>query len=154
MSTRAYPTSRKLIDLLGDIAIISLTYIVLALILVNRQSLVTHIVLYSGMLPLAVVLSIGLFIIYGLYTLQYKRFSEIIISLFVSLIAVFFIIMAISFLFNYSYYSRILLISSTVVQFILLICPFCFNNFVRYCNKLQWVEDSFKFCNYKICKQN
>ena len=121
MSTRAYPTSRKLIDLLGDIAIISLTYIVLALVLVNRQSLVTHIVLYSGMLPLAVVLSIGLFIIYGLYTLQYKRFSEIIISLFVSLIAVFFIIMAISFLFNYSYYSRILLIASTAVQFVLLI---------------------------------
>lgn len=121
MSTRAYPTSRKLIDLLGDVAIISLTYIVLALLLVNRQALATHIILYSGMLPLAVVLSIGLFIIYGLYTLQYKRFSEIIISLFVSLIAVFFIIMAISFLFNYSYYSRILLISSTVVQFILLI---------------------------------
>jgi FlaA1/EpsC-like NDP-sugar epimerase len=121
MSTRAYPTSRKLIDLLGDVAIISLTYIVLALLLVNRQALATHIVLYSGMLPLAVILSIGLFIIYGLYTLQYKRFSEIIISLFVSLIAVFFIIMAISFLFNYSYYSRILLISSTVVQFILLI---------------------------------
>lgn len=71
MSTRAYPTSRKLIDLLGDVAIISLTYIVLALLLVNRQALVTHIVLYSGMLPLAVVLSIGLFIIYGLYTLQY-----------------------------------------------------------------------------------
>lgn len=71
MSTRAYPTSRKLIDLLGDVAIISMTYIVLALLLVNRQVLVMHIVLYSGMLPLAVVLSIGLFIIYGLYTLQY-----------------------------------------------------------------------------------
>lgn len=79
MSTRAYPTSRKLIDLLGDVAIISLTYIVLALLLVNRQTLVTHIVLYSGMLPLAVVLSIGLFIIYGLYTLQYisKSISKI-----------------------------------------------------------------------------
>ena len=79
MSTRAYPTSRKLIDLLGDVAIISLTYIVLALLLVNRQALVMHIVLYSGMLPLAVVLSIGLFIIYGLYTLQYisKSISKI-----------------------------------------------------------------------------
>lgn len=79
MSTRAYPTSRKLIDLLGDVAIISLTYIVLALLLVNRQALVTHIVLYSGMLPLAVILSIGLFIIYGLYTLQYisKSISKI-----------------------------------------------------------------------------
>ena len=120
MSTRAYPTSRKLIDLLGDVAIISLTYIVLALVLVNRQSLVTHIVLYSGMLPLAVVLSIGLFIIYGLYTLHYKRFSEVIISLFVSLFTVFLIIMAVSFLLNYSYYSRILLIASTAVQFILL----------------------------------
>lgn len=75
MSTRAYPTSRKLIDLLGDVAIISLTYIVLALLLVNRQTLVTHIVLYSGMLPLAVILSIGLFIIYGLYTLQYMTKS-------------------------------------------------------------------------------
>ncbi len=79
MSTRVYPTSRKLIDLLGDVAIISMTYIVLALLLVNRQTLVTHIVLYSGMLPLAVVLSIGLFIIYGLYTLQYisKSISKI-----------------------------------------------------------------------------
>ena len=58
MKTRVYPTSRKLFGLLGDVTIITLTYLVLTYLLVNPAAVEAHHVLYSGMLPVAVIFTV------------------------------------------------------------------------------------------------
>ena len=97
MKTRVYPTSRKLFGLLGDVTIITLTYLVLTYLLVNPTAVEEHEVLYSGMLPIAVIFTVMMFSINGLYTIEHKRFSEVLISLAVSLFLVLLLIMALSF---------------------------------------------------------
>ena len=81
MKTRAYPKSRKIINLIGDIAIISIAYILSTIIVVVPGALEAHSMLYSGMLPVAILLTIMMFSINGLYTIEHKRFSEVLISL-------------------------------------------------------------------------
>ncbi|WP_370849647.1 sugar transferase [Megasphaera sp.] len=120
MKTRVYPTSRKLFGLLGDVTIITLTYLVLTYLLVNPTAVEEHEVLYSGMLPIAVIFTVMMFSINGLYTIEHKRFSEVLISLAVSLFLVLLLIMALSFVIHEFSYSRTLVVASTALQFVLL----------------------------------
>lgn len=120
MKTRVYPTSRKLFGLLGDVTIITLTYILLTYLIIPPSAREVHQALYSGMLPIAVIFSVLLFSINGLYTIEHKRFSEVLISLAVSLFLVLILVMALSFVIHEFAYSRVLIISSTAVQFVLL----------------------------------
>ncbi|MGN0946870.1 MAG: sugar transferase [Megasphaera sp.] len=120
MKTRVYPTSRKLFGLLGDVTIITLTYLVLTYLLVNPTAVEEHEVLYSGMLPIAVIFTVMMFSINGLYTIEHKRFSEVLLSLAVSLFLVLLLIMALSFVIHEFSYSRVLVVASTGLQFVFL----------------------------------
>lgn len=120
MRTRKFPTSRKLITLLGDIGIISMTYIVMTVLIVPVEALQKHIFLYSDMFPVVIVFTIMMFMINGLYTIAHKRYSEILLTLAVSLFLVFTMIMALSFIIHEFAYSRVLIAASTSVQFVLL----------------------------------
>ena len=55
-----------------------------------------------------------------LYTIEHKRFSEVLISLAVSLFLVLLLIMALSFVIHEFSYSRVLVVASTGLQFVLL----------------------------------
>ena len=107
MKTRVYPTSRKLFGLLGDVTIITLTYILLTYLIIPPSAREVHQALYSGMLPIAVIFSVLLFSINGLYTIEHKRFSEVLISLAVSLFLVLILVMALSFVIHEFAYSRV-----------------------------------------------
>ena len=120
MKTRVYPKSRKILNLIGDIAIISIAYGLSAVLVVAPGALEAHSVLYSGMLPVAIILTVMMFSINGLYTIEHKRFSEVLISLAVSLFLVLIMIMALSFFIHEFAYSRVLIVVSTVLQFFLL----------------------------------
>lgn len=120
MKTRVYPTSRKLFGLLGDVTIITLTYILLTYLIIPPGARAMNHALYSGMLPVAVIFSVMMFSINGLYTIEHKRFSEVLISLAVSLFLVLILIMALSFVIHEFAYSRVLIVTSTAVQFVLL----------------------------------
>ena len=58
MKTRVYPTSRKLFGLLGDVTIITLTYILLTYLIIPPSAWEVHQALYSGMLPIAVIFTV------------------------------------------------------------------------------------------------
>ncbi len=58
MKTRVYPTSRKLFGLLGDVTIITLTYILLTYLIIPPGARAMNQALYSGMLPVAVIFSV------------------------------------------------------------------------------------------------
>ena len=120
MKTRVYPKSRKILNLIGDIAIISIAYVLSTVIVVVPGALEAHSMLYSGMLPVAILLTIMMFSINGLYTIEHKRFSEVLISLAVSLFLVLIMIMALSFFIHEFAYSRVMIVVSTVLQFIML----------------------------------
>lgn len=120
MKTRIYPTSRKLVGLCGDVAIITLTYMFLTCLIVSSGVHEMYHTLYSGMLPVTIILTVMIFSINGLYTIEYRHFSEVLISLAVSLFLVLILVMALSFVIHEFAYSRVLIISSTVMQFILL----------------------------------
>ena len=120
MRTRIYPTSRKLLGLCGDVAIITLTYIFLTYLIIPSGIQEMHHTLYSGMLPVTVAITIVIFSINGLYTIEYRHFSEVLISLAVSLFLVLILIMALSFFIHEFAYSRVLVIASTFVEFVLL----------------------------------
>ena len=114
MKTRVYPTSRKLFGLLGDVTIITLTYILLTYLIIPPGARAMNQALYSGMLPVAVIFSVTMFSINGLYTIEHKRFGEVLISLAVSLFLVLILIMALSFVIHEFAYSRVLIVTSTV----------------------------------------
>ena len=120
MKTRVYPKSRKILNLLGDIAIIVISYGLSAMLILASGTFEAHAALYSGMLPVVILLTIMMFSINGLYTIGHKRFSEVLISLAVSLFLVLVMIMALSFFIHEFAYSRVLAVVSTGVEFILL----------------------------------
>ena len=61
LRTRIYPTSRKLLGLCGDVAIITLTYIFLTYLIIPSGIQEMHHTLYSGMLPVTVAITIVIF---------------------------------------------------------------------------------------------
>ena len=110
MKTRIYPTSRKLVGLCGDVAIITLTYMFLTYLIVPSGVHEMYHTLYSGMLPVTIILTVMIFSINGLYTIEYRHFSEVLISLAVGLFLVLILVMALSFVIHEFAYSRVLII--------------------------------------------
>lgn len=120
MQSRRFPTSRKFILLLGDVALISLAYVLATALILNRDILMGNIYLYSGMLPVIIVLSGLLLNINGLYTIANKRFADILLSLGVAVFCVLILIMALSFFIREFAYSRMVLVLSLSIQFVFL----------------------------------
>lgn len=116
MRTRRFPKSRKLILFLGDMILISAAYILATSIVLNREILCANIDLYSGMLPVIMVISSLLLNINGLYSIAYKRFAEIILSTVVATLCTFVLVTALSFFLYESSYSRGVIAMSSMLQ--------------------------------------
>ena len=121
MRTRNFPKSRKLILLLGDVAFIVMAYIIAAGIVLDREFILNNIYLYSGMLPVIMIISGLLLNINGLYSIACKRFAEIILSTSVATLCTFILVMALSFFIQEFSYSRSVVAFSCILQGIMLI---------------------------------
>ena len=86
MEKKDFPMSQKLALLLGDMGITVLVYLFVTTVILARGSLITNFDLYQGMLPVQVILTGLLFNINGLYTIERKRFAEILLSVAVSMV--------------------------------------------------------------------
>jgi FlaA1/EpsC-like NDP-sugar epimerase len=105
---------------LGDIALIAMAYIIATGIVLDRDIIINNIHLYSGMLPVIMVISSLLLNINGLYSIERKRFAEIILSTFVATLCTFILVMALSFFFYESSYSRGVVALSSLLQAVML----------------------------------
>ena len=115
---RRFPMSRKLILLLGDIALMVFAAVLASNILLEQEILQMNIEVYTGAVPVMVILMGVLFNINGLFSLEHKRYAEILLSLAVALFNLFIIMMAISFFIQEFSYSRGVLILTVAFQFL------------------------------------
>ncbi|SFH71256.1 hypothetical protein SAMN04487861_1031, partial [Selenomonas ruminantium] len=109
MYTRKFPKSRKLILFLGDVALIIAAYIIATSIALDRDIIVSNMYLYSGMLPIILIISSLLLNINGLYSIGRKRFAEIILSTAVATLCTFILVTALSFFMHEFSYSRMVI---------------------------------------------
>ncbi len=121
MRTRNFPKSRKLILFLGDLMLIAIAYIIATGIVLDREIIHTNIHLYSGMLPVIMVTTALLLNINGLYSIERKRFAEIILSTVVAVLCTFVFVLALSFFIQEFSYSRSAIVLCSVLQIIMLI---------------------------------
>lgn len=111
---------RKIILLLGNVMCLYIATIV-AIFIENGQ-----ITLFKGdfhlrFLVLLIVLMGVFFNIYGLFSLIRKRYTEIILNLIVAVINIFVVAMAVTFIFRDFDYSRVVIVYTACLSFILLV---------------------------------
>jgi exopolysaccharide biosynthesis polyprenyl glycosylphosphotransferase len=121
MYGRKFPKSRKFFLFLGDIGIMSMSYCIAASLVLHKNVFFPKLEMYSGMLPVMLVIAVLLFNINGLYSIDRKRFAEIILSMFVSMVSLVILMMAFSFFIREFSYSRgQLLVSSGIATLCLI----------------------------------
>ena len=112
--------SQKLVLLLGDMGIVVSVYLFVTTVILVRGSLISNFDLYQGMLPVQVILTGLLFNINGLYTIERKRFAEILLSVAVSMGQMLVLMMALTFFIREFALSRGVLLWCAGVDFVLL----------------------------------
>lgn len=112
-----FPKSRKLILLLVDMALMIFSAVIAMNLCLGRDVLNLNHDLYSGMIPVMIILMGMLFNINGLFTLGNKRYAEILLSLAVALFNLTIIMMAFSFFVREFTYSRDVLLCTVFLQF-------------------------------------
>ena len=112
--------SQKLVLLLGDMGIVVSVYLFVTTVILVRGSLISNFDLYQGMLPVQVILTGLLFNINGLYTIERKRFAEILLSVAVSMIQMLVLMMALTFFIREVALSRGVLLWCAGMDFVLL----------------------------------
>lgn len=112
--------SQKLVLLLGDMGIVVSVYLFVTTVILARGSLISNFDLYQGMLPVQVILTGLLFNINGLYTIERKRFAEILLSVAVSMVQMLVLMMALTFFIREFALSRGVLLWCAGVDFVLL----------------------------------
>ena len=120
MGNRAFPMSQKLVLLLGDMGIVVSVYLFVTTVILVRGSLISNFDLYQGMLPVQVILTGLLFNINGLYTIERKRFAEILLSVAVSMVQMLVLMMALTFFIREFALSRGVLLWCAGMDFVLL----------------------------------
>ena len=120
MGNRAFPMSQKLVLLLGDMGIVVSVYLFVTTVILVRGSLISNFDLYQGMLPVQVILTGLLFNINGLYTIERKRFAEILLSVAVSMVQMLVLMMALTFFIREFALSRGVLLWCAGIDFALL----------------------------------
>ena len=120
MGNRAFPMSQKLVLLLGDMGIVVSVYLFVTTVILVRGSLISNFDLYQGMLPVQVILTGLLFNINGLYTIEHKRFAEILLSVAVSMVQMLVLMMALTFFIREFALSRGVLLWCAGMDFVLL----------------------------------
>ena len=112
--------SQKLVLLLGDMGIVVSVYLFVTTVILVRGSLISNFDLYQGMLPVQVILTGLLFNINGLYTIERKRFAEILLSVAVSMVQMLVLMMALTFFIREFALSRGVLLWCAGMDFVLL----------------------------------
>lgn len=112
--------SQKLVLLLGDMGIVVSVYLFVTTVILVRGSLISNFDLYQGMLPVQVILTGLLFNINGLYTIERKRFAEILLSVAVSMVQMLVLMMALTFFIREFALSRGVLLWCAGIDFALL----------------------------------
>lgn len=113
-----FTSSRKLLILLGDVCLTFLSAILSVAFLLKKEILLSNFDLYFGMIFVMIILNGLLFNVNGLFTLERKRYADILLGLAVSLMSSFVLVMALSFFIREFTYSRGVLIISILLQFI------------------------------------
>lgn len=116
-----FTNSRKLIVLLGDICLTFCASILAIAVVLPVEVLSANFYLYLHMTALMIVLNGILFNINGLFTLERKRYADILLSLAVSMFSLFIMVMALSFFIREFTYSRGVLIVSIMLQFVFIV---------------------------------
>lgn len=112
---------------IGDTLIISLSYIIATAALFNTQLDISNIDYAFGLLPMLTVLTVLLLNINGMYSIEHKVFAEILLSLLVTNICAFVIMLAIcGFIYNLIISVKILALSASMQFFLLVIWRFVF----------------------------
>lgn len=119
---RRFPMSRKLILLFGDIALVVLAALLATNLVLDRSILQMNMETYSGVIPVMIVVMGVLFNVNGLFSLERKRYAEILLGLAVALFNLLIIMMAISFFVREFSYSRGVLFLTVVFQFLFIAC--------------------------------
>ena len=112
--------SQKLVLLLGDMGIVVSVYLFVTTVILVRGSLISNFDLYQGMLPVQVILTGLLFNINGLYSIERKRFAEILLSVAVSMVQMLVLMMALTFFIREFALSRGVLLWCAGMDFVLL----------------------------------
>ena len=120
MHSRRFPTSKKLILLIGDILLMMLAYVAVNAFVLNRSILLVSFSLYANMMPVIIVIAGLLFNINGLYSIANKRFAEILLSMAIAMAGTAILTMALSFFLREFSYSRGVLLISLGCDFVLL----------------------------------
>ena len=120
MHSRRFPTSKKLILLIGDILLMVLAYVAVNAFVLNRSILLVSFSLYANMMPVIIVIAGLLFNINGLYSIANKRFAEILLSMAIAMAGTAILTMALSFFLREFSYSRGVLLISLGCDFFLL----------------------------------
>lgn len=116
-----FPMMRKLVLLLGDMGLlVGATYLAALVVFYDRWDKVGFSSEYVTMLPVMLVVAGILLNINGLFSMARKLFSEVILSLSVTVFNLFIIMMAASFFFREFEYSRSVLVLTAVLQFVFL----------------------------------
>lgn len=120
MGKKNFPMSQKLALLLGDMGIVVLVYLFVTAVILARGSLLSNFDLYQGILPVQIILMGLLFNINGLYTIENKRFAEILFSLVVSIVQILVLTMSLTFFIREFALSRGVLLSCAGLDLIFL----------------------------------
>ena len=120
MHSRRFPTSKKLILLIGDILLMMLAYVAVNAFVLNRSILLVSFSLYANMMPVIIVIAGLLFNINGLYSIANKRCAEILLSMAIAMAGTAILTMALSFFLREFSYSRGVLLISLGCDFVLL----------------------------------
>ncbi len=114
------PRALRVLLLAGDMLIIVAVADAAVRIVTGYSGVSVEMAVYKGMLPFMVIVCGLLFNIYGLFSLAFKKYHEVIVSLAVAMMNMMIIIMAISFFIREFSYSRSILLVAMIMQFVLL----------------------------------
>jgi len=117
---RSFPGLRKIILLAGDMALVALSSYASIFLVVPYRNVQLDMDLYHGMMPLMLIVVAVLLGFNGLLSLSRKQYSEVLIDLGIVMVKMFVIMMAISFFLRGFAYSRSILLTATLIQFIAL----------------------------------
>ena len=117
---RRFPGLRKIILFAGDMALVALSSYAAIFLVVPFRDVQLDMELYHGMLPVMLVVTATLLVFNGLLSLVRKQYSEVLIDLGIVMAKMFVIMMAISFFLRDFAYSRSILLTATMLQFVTL----------------------------------
>ena len=120
MEEKKFSVLPKLVLLFGDIGIAASVYAFVTTVILVRVDLIGNFGLYQGILPVQIILMGLLFNINGLYTIENKRFAEILFSLVVSIVQILVLTMALTFFIREFALSRGVLLSCAGLDLIFL----------------------------------